>query len=112
MRSLLSSGAVGSRLRLSLLSRSPLHNPSPPSLHAWNEDWPQADRGSEPRSGTIYLSTASSLSAHLLKQRLGVFQVGGVEAFGEPAVDGSEETVRGSVVAALPQHSCETHRRP
>src|SRR5215469_4458030 len=47
-----------------------------------------------------------------MEQRLGVLQVGGIEALGEPFIDGSEKILSSCALPPLSQHSCETHRRP
>jgi hypothetical protein len=46
------------------------------------------------------MAASSSPTQEIVQQRLGVFQIGGVEAFGEPAVDFREHRV-GFVAAAL-----------
>src|ERR1700730_17603287 len=45
-----------------------------------------------------------------VEQRLGLLQVGGVEAFGEPAEDGGEEGDRLLRPALLPAQAGEAHR--
>ena len=50
-------------------------------------------------------------NAQLVEQRPGVFQVGGVEALGEPAVDLGERRARLVATALLRQQTGETRRR-
>ncbi len=47
----------------------------------------------------------AACSSYLVEQRLGVLQIGGIEPFGEPAVDGGEQ------VAGLGGLPCACHRR-
>src|SRR5229473_1019104 len=56
-------------------------------------------------------ATSGSYSAQLLEQRLGVFQVGGVEALGEPAVDLGEHRTRLVAAALFVEQPREAHRR-
>ena len=48
--------------------------------------------------------------AELVEQRLGVFEIGGIEAFGEPAVDGCQQTVRCGPPALLTPQPGEARR--
>src|SRR6202158_2510269 len=50
------------------------------------------------------------LSRQFVEQRLGVLQVGGVEAFSEPAVDLGEHRARFVATAAPREQSRQTHR--
>jgi hypothetical protein len=56
------------------------------------------------------LDAANRLPAQLLEQRLGFFQVGGVEAFGEPAVDFGEHSSRFITLALVREHPGEARR--
>jgi hypothetical protein len=47
------------------------------------------------------------LSSELIEERLSVFQVGGVEALGEPVVDLGEHRVRFIPLALLREQPCE-----
>src|SRR5215831_7095691 len=49
---------------------------------------------SRPRDSRFHTSRTSLSGAQLIEQRFGVFQVGGVEALGEPVVDLSEYVMR------------------
>jgi hypothetical protein len=51
------------------------------------------------------------LLAQLIEQRLGVFQIGGVEALGEPAVDFGEHRARFVAFAFLVEQLRETHAK-
>src|SRR5271156_3721560 len=51
------------------------------------------------------------LMSQLVEQRLGVFQVGGVEAFGEPVVDVGEHRARLISLALVCEQSREARRR-
>ena len=59
---------------------------------------------------TVRVRTAGS--CQLAEQRLGFFQIGGVEAFGKPAVDGREEVARLGAPALARQEPGEARRRP
>ena len=50
------------------------------------------------------------LRSQFLEQSLCVFQVGGIEAFGEPVVDGGEHRARLVATALLVEQPRETHR--
>src|ERR1700687_5411451 len=53
----------------------------------------------------------SMTDTQLVEQRLCVHQVGGVEAFGEPAVDVGEHSARLIAITLLVEQPCEAHRR-
>src|SRR5271168_2675297 len=57
------------------------------------------------RTQTMDVWTAGS--GQFVEQRLGVFQVGGVEAFGERAVEGGEQVARLAPAALLAPHPRE-----
>src|ERR1700745_3784159 len=68
-----------------------------------------------PQDGRARSTTAGPLvHAHLaiqfIEQRLGVFQVGGIEALGEPAVDSAEHRARFVAAIGFAQQSRETRR--
>jgi len=48
-------------------------------------------------------------SGQLVEQRLCLFQIGGVEALGEPAVDGCEQVAGFSMAALVAAHPGEAH---
>src|SRR6516164_9633443 len=50
------------------------------------------------------------LAGQFVQQRLGVFKVRGVEAFGEPVVDFGEHRARLVATAGITQQPCENHR--
>ena len=53
-----------------------------------------------------------TISPQLLQQRLGLLEVSGVKALGEPAVDRGQQLVGlGALALVLPQ-AAQTHRRP
>jgi hypothetical protein len=58
--------------------------------------------------GTAHIPPVERLSAQLIEQRLGPFQVGGIEAFGEPGInlgqDGARLVAATSLVAGHRQH--------
>ena len=58
--------------------------------------WAQHTRckTSRPRDSRLRTSCTSSSGAQLVQQRLGVLQIGGVEAFGEPVVDLGDHRAR------------------
>ena len=49
--------------------------------------------------------------AELVEQRLGVFEIGGIEAFGEPAVDGREQLARLAPPALFSPQPRQARRR-
>ena len=52
-----------------------------------------------------------TLSAQFGEQRLSLFQIGGVEAFGEPVVDFGEHRARFVAAASIAQQAGEAHSR-
>src|SRR5207248_2343443 len=57
------------------------------------------------------ISYTLRLVRQFVEQDFGVFQVGGVEAFGEPAIDLGEHRARFIAIALLREQSREAHRR-
>jgi hypothetical protein len=55
---------------------------------------------------------AIRLSLQICQQRLGLLQVGGVKALGEPAVDRREDLARFVALALLPPQPAQARRRP
>src|ERR1700680_2274828 len=51
------------------------------------------------------------LYCHFVEQSLGVLQIGGIEAFGEPIVDFGEHCARFVAPAYVAEQSCQTHQR-
>ena len=50
------------------------------------------------------------LTAQFVEQRLGLFQIGGIETFGEPVVDLGEHRVRLATTSFAVEQVCEAHR--
>jgi hypothetical protein len=53
----------------------------------------------------------TGLCAQFVQQRLGILQIGGVEAFGEPVIDNREYRARFIATTGVPKQPRETHRR-
>src|SRR5271156_5530111 len=60
-----------------------------------------------PKSTTRHRHGRIKLTTQLVEQRLGVFQVAGVEALGEPGVERGEEIARFGASALMPPQACE-----
>ena len=72
-----------------------------------SHSWPTpadslAGQGADIRAGLRY--TALAGSHQFVEQRFCLFEIGRVEAFGEPAVDGAEKITRFGVAALDPPH--------
>src|SRR6202035_1457538 len=74
--------------------------------------WPRTGLSSCGRSGQAHqtMGVPTAGSRQLVEQPLGVFQVGGVEAFGERAVDGREQVARLALPALLAPQPGEARR--
>jgi hypothetical protein len=77
-----------------------------------SHSWPtpvdgRAGQGADIRSGSRHLPVAGSRQC--VEQRLCLFEIGGVEAFGEPAVYGGEKVARFAVAALVSAEPGEAH---
>ena len=59
----------------------------------------------------VALGAKHRSGAKFVQQCLRVFQVGGIEALGEPAVERGEQIAAGGGIAARPEHLRQAHRR-